>query len=397
MNSCSPLLIACLIIISALQISAQTWESLANVPEKLSFPVVTVLNGKIHVMGGGGSGGASSAHYQYDPATNTWKSLAPVPYKAQQPAGTANAGKIHYFGGGYPNSGSPVDKHYIYNPETDSWSEAAKLTKARAIHYAVSVENQLYSLAGQGVANWCQVYKSDSNKWVSKRNLPDEKFWYGAHIAANGKIYRFGGGGYTAPVNAAHEYDPETDTWSALPNLPQAIHGISGAAIGDLIYLVGGYYNFDEHTEVIIYNTKTQEYSQGIPLPVGRDYHSVVAIGGCLYSIGGSNAVDKTIDVSLIRLCVGAGTSPVEQPQPYSFTAHYEDGSVIVQTPKECHGNTLHIQVYDMKGQLVKEEQFQTNSDEKVRVECAQLPSSVYYVRLNAGNRSYGTTVLLYH
>ncbi len=180
--------------------SAQTWENLANIPEKLTFPIAAAIDGKIHIMGGGATGGATSKHYQYDPATDSWSSKANIPYKAQQPAGAAHDNHIHFFGGGFPNSGSPLKDHFVYDVLTDTWSPAADLTQARAIHYGVSLNGAVYSMAGQGVTNWLEMYDEMTNSWFRKNNLPDTKFWYGAHVVTHGSIYRFCGGGYTAPA-----------------------------------------------------------------------------------------------------------------------------------------------------------------------------------------------------
>lgn len=38
-----------------------------------------------------------------------------------------------------------------------------------------------------------------------------------------------------------HEvYDPITDRWTSLPELPTARHGLAAAAIGDRIYVIAG-------------------------------------------------------------------------------------------------------------------------------------------------------------
>ncbi|MBK8448592.1 MAG: hypothetical protein IPL42_00635 [Saprospiraceae bacterium] len=155
---------------------AQTWESLPDIPEKLTFPVTAVVDGKIHIMGGGGVGGATNKHYQYDSQSNTWTIKAPIPYKAQQPAGTANNGKIHFFGGGFPTSGSPVKDHYVYDPILDTWKAAANIDPARAIHYAVSLNNQLYSMAGQGVSDRFEQYDANNNSWINKKNYRIQNF-----------------------------------------------------------------------------------------------------------------------------------------------------------------------------------------------------------------------------
>jgi N-acetylneuraminic acid mutarotase len=340
------------IALYALTLQAQNWETLASMPERLTFPVVGVVDGKIHVMGGGGTGGATAKHYQYDPVTNAWTSKADVPYKAQQPAGTANGNKIHFFGGGFPTSGAPVKSHYIYDATTDTWSKAADLTQARAIHYGVTLNGEVYTLAGQGVADWCEVYQEATNSWVRKNNLPDSKFWYGAHIVTHGSIFRFCGGGYTAPVSTANRYDPSSDSWSPLPNVPVAIHGLDGAAIGDKIYLVGGYHDFVDSDEVWIYDINTQTYSKGVSLPVGRTYHNIVVIDNCLYSIGGNNAIDPNVSQSLLRFCPDINSSTEEKlkswkPSLQSFNDH------ISLSFTESQLNKWNVQIVDLNGKRI--------------------------------------------
>jgi N-acetylneuraminic acid mutarotase len=207
---------------------AQQWDTLAPIPENFTFPVVAVVDGKIHIMGGGGAGGATDAHYRYDPATDTWDSRDPVPYLAQQPAGAAVNGKIHYFGGGFPNSGSPLDDHFMYDPGTDSWTEVAPLTSKRAIHYGAGLDSVLYTMAGQGKANVFQSWTESTNAWENLPNLPDNGFWYGAHVVTNHQIYRFCGGGYTAPNKLTHRFVPGGGEWMAIAPFPEPRHGITG-------------------------------------------------------------------------------------------------------------------------------------------------------------------------
>ena len=375
---------------------SQQWDTLANIPESLTFPVVGVVNGKIHVMGGGGSGGATSAHYAYDPMTNTWESKAPIPYVAQQPAGTAVNGKIHFFGGGYPNSGSPVDDHYVYDPTTDSWDEAASLTAPRAIHYAASIDTTLYSLAGQGMSNLCQSYSSTTDSWTTLNNLPDNSFWYGAHVTSEGYIYRFCGGGYTAPTNKAHKYDPESDTWSSLPNMPNSIHALAGTAIGNQIYLSGGYFDFMEHEDVWVFDTETETYTESVPLPIGRNYHNMVALDSCIYSIGGNNAIDETVKTSFIRLCPFDVVSSTITPNPtISFSASYHSGELSLQLSEPLKNNAQ-LSVFDLTGRPVWTKEIATNLDGTYRFNLADLASSIYIVQLDTAESRFTGKIYVY-
>lgn len=289
-------------------LQAQGWETRADLPVDLTFPVVVELNGNIHVMGGGGPSGASNVHMRYTPATDTWDYRADVPYLAQQPCGAVLDGKIHYCGGGYPNTGTPLNDHYVYDPVLDSWTQAADLPFPTAINEAASVHGQFYVLTGQPNKQLCQSYDPGNDSWTAHASLPDLNFWYGAVLAMGNTIYRFGGGGYIAPTNVAHVYDVDSDSWTSLPPMTNALHAIAGANVGDsLICLAGGYFNPNDYANVWLYHPLTQQYQAMEPLPAGRTYHSMVSAGGCVYVVGGNNDLEPTMGVSLIRNCsIGA-------------------------------------------------------------------------------------------
>ncbi len=364
--------------------SAQKWDTLASIPEPFTFPVVDTLGGKIHIVGGGGTGGATDHHYAYDPATDTWEEKAPVPYRAQQPAGASVNGKLHFFGGGFPNTGSPVDDHFVYDPQTDEWTQAADLTSPRAIHYGIALNNNLYTMAGQGKANVFQRYDAVEDQWIMQSNLPDNAFWYGAHVSTEGHIYRFCGGGYTAPNANANRYDPETDDWSDLPDFPDATHGIKGAAIGHHIFLVGGYHSFLERDEVWIFDTQTEEYTAGIPMPLGRNYHNVVALDSCLYVVGGNHALDESVRTQLIRICPFEQTTGINgmfQAEPLRLG--FQAGELLISLPEELDQHAG-IAIHTLSGLLVYSEKWNASPSSQIRINGVSWAPGMYVVSLKS-------------
>jgi hypothetical protein len=377
-------------------VTAQKWDTLAPVPERFTFPVVDTANGRIHIMGGGGTGGATDRHLAYDPATNTWDTLAPIPYRAQQPAGATAQGKIHFFGGGFPNTGTPLADHYIFDPDSNSWTQAADLTTARAIHYAVTLDSVLYSLAGQGVANLCQAYDAESNAWITKQNLPDNQFWYGAHVGTGGHIYRFCGGGYTAPNKNAHRYDPDTDDWNSIPNFPNATHALRGAAIGNKIYLAGGYFDFLERDEVWIFDTETQEYTAGVPLPIGRNYHNMVALDSCIYVVGGNHALDETVSTQLIRFCPYETTSATKSATLAGpLEVWYDAENIVVELPQDIQYSG--IKVFDVVGNLIFTRGLSDISDPQYVIPVAHYPAAIYFVQVYSAQQLRVGKVIVQH
>ncbi len=375
-------------------LSAQEWDTLAPIPESFTFPVVASVNGKIHIMGGGGSGGATSLHYAYDPTTDTWESKANIPYMSQQPAGAAANGKIHFFGGGFPNSGSPVDDHYIYDPEMDSWEQAASLTAPRAIHYAVGLDGLIYSMAGQGMSNLCQTYDQNTDSWTTKNNLPDTHFWYGAHVATQGNIYRFCGGPYIAPKDFAHVYDPFTDSWASLPDFPVANHGLRAAAIGSQIWITGGYYDFQERADVWVFDTQTNAYSTGPSLPLGRNYHTMATVDSCIYVLGGNHAIDETVRTQLLRLCPYDDISSTKDlHQIQSMDASYFSGKIIMQMPDGLSGIS-EVYLFDLAGRNLFSEKI-INSQNVYEIWTGNLPPSFYFLQLRTGDTIYSSKIIV--
>lgn len=375
--------------------SAQTWENLASIPEKLTFPIAAAIDGKIHIMGGGGTGGATDKHYQYDPITNSWSSKANIPYKAQQPAGAAHDNHIHFFGGGFPNSGSPLKDHYVYDVKTDTWSKATDLTQARAIHYGVSLNGEVYSMAGQGVTNWLEMYNEVTNSWIRMNNLPDTKFWYGAHVVTHGSIYRFCGGGYTSPVSDAHRYNAVADTWIALPKVPVAIHGLGGAAVGNKIYLVGGYHDFEDSKEVWIYDILSNSYTKGVPLPVGRSYHNVLSMNNCIYSLGGNNPIDPSVGLSFLRFCPDQTTNTEKTNGLEKPIVRIQSNEILIyfdrESPKEWT-----FQLIDLGGKSMLSQKINTSLNNPMLINTTQIPASYFRIQLQSNQYHFNFPCLLF-
>ncbi len=303
-------LLSTLLLFLSLQSNSfsQTWDTLANIPVGLAFPVVVVLNAEIHVIGGGGPSGATGLHLRYKPATDIWDTLAPVPYLAQQPSGAVVNGKIHYFGGGFPNSGTPLASHYSYDPSSDTWTVAASLPIPRVIMEAASINNKIYALSGQPDKTRVDEYNPVTDTWTSKNPLPDMNFWYSAMVVQNNEMYRFGGGGFTSPVNFANKYDSVSDSWTYLTHLASALHAPAAASLGGLIYIAGGY-NAGDISATQTFNPATSAYSPALALPIGRSYHELVTIDTCIYSVGGNNSAYPNMNLSLLRYCNSGNVS----------------------------------------------------------------------------------------
>ena len=173
-----------------------TWVAKARMPTARSGGVAVVLDGKIYVAGGRVPRGNDFA--VYDPAADEWEVLPNLPSQRNHIAGAAINGRIHIVGGRLGNGLSPVksDANEVYDPATATWSAAAPMLRGR----------------------------SGMNS-----------------VVARGCFHVWGGEAPTGMTPDHDYYDPRTDEWFSLPDMPIPIHGVVGSAFVDgLIWVTGG-------------------------------------------------------------------------------------------------------------------------------------------------------------
>jgi hypothetical protein len=64
---------------------------------------------------------------------------------------------------------------------------------------------------------------------------------WGQMIQLGRKIYAIGGADRSRILSAVEEYDPSTDTWKQMPNIPTARAGLTVNAVNGKIYAFGGF------------------------------------------------------------------------------------------------------------------------------------------------------------
>ncbi|XP_065108376.1 kelch-like protein 23 [Paramisgurnus dabryanus] len=101
------------------------------------------------------------------------------------------------------------------------------------------------------------------------------------------------GGYYWHPLCEVHIWDPVSNTWTERKNMPDfARESYSVVLLGPNVYVTGGYRTetVDALDAVWIYDTDTDEWTEGCPMLTARYYHCSVALRGCIYAIGGYTA-----------------------------------------------------------------------------------------------------------
>ena len=109
-------------------------------------------------------------------------------------------------------------------------------------------------------------------------------------------VYVYGGGDDVGGFrNDLWRWDPATETWTQLANMPTAKQNIQGAYWNGKIYVPGGFTGA-HITENAIYDIATNTWSTGAPLPAAQTGTNV-AFNNKIYNFGGNPGPQSTVTI----------------------------------------------------------------------------------------------------
>ncbi|MEC3993069.1 carboxypeptidase regulatory-like domain-containing protein [Actinacidiphila sp. DG2A-62] len=217
------------------------WTKLASAADTREAPAHGIIDGKFYAAGGWGSSGSPDAKLEiYDIASNTWSTGAstPKPY-----AGSGSAvldGKLYSVGGCTATACGTTDVT-VYDPSADAWSSVAAYPEPISWESCGGIAGKLYCSGGTtdaGSVTHAYVYDPASDSWSPIADQPTDA-WGSAYTAANGLLLVKGGAinSGAALTNQTWAYQPNDNTWTALPNASASLYR-GGGASG--FYAVGG-------------------------------------------------------------------------------------------------------------------------------------------------------------
>ncbi len=206
------------------------------------------FNGKIYLFGGFTCDNLSyectSAAESYDPNTDRWSNIASMPTPRADLTAAQAKGKIYVMGGYNEKSLNVVE---AYDPAKDTWETKAPLYLPMCFMKAVSLNEKIYVTGGYYGDNYSlntlYMYNPQTDSWTVKTSMNTARFEHGA-VAFNGKIYVFGGATVRDEklvyLSSGEVYNPATDTWSSIADMPIPLARMGATTDGKYIYAIGG-------------------------------------------------------------------------------------------------------------------------------------------------------------
>ena len=230
--------------------ATDTWTTKARMPgeRETSSSNTAVVGEKLYVVGGNARGYCSNMNQAYDPATDSWATLSPMPTARCHSASVAHDGRVYVIGGTNTSGSTRYSTVEVYDPVTDKWTTIAPMPSARHHLGVISHGGLIYAIGGwnpeltYGSLNVVEAYHPDTGVWTTKAPLSIGRVGMSVGVL-DGKIVVIGGEAGEDTVATAEVYDPERETWAALPAVPDPRALSATVTTDDRMYVFGGRIN----------------------------------------------------------------------------------------------------------------------------------------------------------
>lgn len=219
------------------------WHDEGRIPGPgLNAPAAVALDGRIYLIGGfeTDTNVPSAAVYVYDTAARTWSQAAPLPAPRGGHSAVVLEGKIHVLGGG--NSRSTIADHDVFDPAKSAWTALAPLPRAAGSTAAVAIGGKLYAVGGRsGSSDFgaVDIYDPAGNSWSAGPSI-DPRGTAGA-VAYCGTIYVFGGESQVRRQSLGDVLRLKHDgTWELVASMPTPRNFARAVILDDAAFVVGG-------------------------------------------------------------------------------------------------------------------------------------------------------------
>jgi N-acetylneuraminic acid mutarotase len=228
----------------------------------------------------------------FDPVSNAWTPGPELPAARCDAPSVTSGGHVYIFGGVV--DGKLTDSVLQYSK--GAWLEPSsmKLPEPRMYALAASAGKSLYVFGGLSKMGDLSSATStlwrwrDGQGWQTLAAFPGSPRVIAALVAHHDQLYLFGGLSQSRNLREAWSYDPKTNAWKQLADLPVARRAWSAVSDGRNILLLGGYTDgFSD--EIFLFDTKTAKPFGHLAHPLADAKY--VIVGDRLLTAGGESGI----------------------------------------------------------------------------------------------------------
>ena len=240
---------------------------------------------------------ASADSFAFDPATGRWFSLAPLPERVTHAGQALYKNKVYLAGGFVgDHPGPPTDHVWVYDLVADTWSPGPALPEPIGGGALVELAGRLHFFGGtvrEGAVylrdsprHWLLDLRSGSWTWTDAAPATERRNHI-AGVALDGSVYAVGGqrlGDEEAGNQRfVHAYNPVLNGWRRVADLPRPLGHISAATFahgGRIVVVMGVTAGRAKTSDVVAYDPASDRWSSLKNMPGGRSATVAGVVGG---------------------------------------------------------------------------------------------------------------------
>ena len=245
----------------------------------------------------------------------------------------------------------------IVRASSSSWTPIAPLPSGRLNTCAAGLaDGSLIVIGGFGYPPVdyfasCLAYNVSTNTWTALPDLPESRDALACAVL-DGAVYAVGGesGEYPFTLTSVVRLEPGGGTaggrrWTAAGNLTDSRQSHSAAVLDGALYAAGG---LDANDRILAsaerYDARTKAWAAIAPMRTARYYHGLAALRGLLYAVGGLDASFSVLaSVETYDPSTGAWGAAARLPSPRErFGLAVVHGSLVVLGG--CHNDQNRVQ-----------------------------------------------------
>lgn len=238
-----------------------SWETCAPLPRPRHHPHLVAFEDRLLALAGFETHAPDAVWvmqaggWAYDSTADAWDEVQALPRPAGEAVTAVLEGRLHLAGGRRPSGQAnaawtdhaDTGEHFVLAGLDERWDIAAPMPTPRNSAAAATIDGAWHVVGGRTVAGGNtgahEIYDPREDRWRAAAPMPQGQGGLAA-AALDGRLYAFGGeyfdprpGGVYAESWA---YDPASDTWSPIADMPTPRHGLGAVALGPDIYVIGG-------------------------------------------------------------------------------------------------------------------------------------------------------------
>jgi len=232
-----------------------------------------------------------------------WTGRANLPAKLDEPRGVAIDGQI-YMAGGITGLEALDDGSLLLDPSNqlvrfdthdETYTELAPMPRRLNHIGVVSYRGDLYVLGGYGRTLDTHTSKSffrydpATNRWSRMPDMPEPRAAMAVGVIGH-QLVVAGGARDDVPASGAYAFDFRSGRWSRLPSMPDRREHVGSAVLAGKLYVLGGrtkgsfaVRNADS------FDLSARHWERLPPMPVGSGGLGAVALAGRVFAVGGGD------------------------------------------------------------------------------------------------------------